>query len=524
MKKYSKYIYIAAMTMAVGLSSCDSYLDKLPDNRMELDNADDAKGLLLSAYPDRHPAYLLEMYSDNTDYNKNPSWSEADYFQGEAYKWQDITSIGNDESPQALWNSCYRAVASANQALEFLESLSEDEQEEYKEIIAEAHLCRAYGMFSLSNVFCQAYDKATAAKELGLPYPLKPETKIGVKYERGTLEELYKTIDLDIQKGLAGVGNNYEHPKYHFTKTAANAFAARFYLYYQQYDKAIKYATAALGSNSSNNLRDWKAFYKLSANGQIAPNAYVDSDNKANFLLQATYSEWGAIAGPYRYGDKYAHGRLIAEKEDLQCSAPWGSNSSMGYNVWHNNSLAKYFINKVPYSFEMTDIQAQIGNPHSTLPVFNADETLLVRAEAKALLGDYEGSVEDLNTELYAYSAGRYSVTLDKIKTFYQNLAYYTPEKPTSRKAFHTSFTIEPETQEPLLQAILLLRRVLTIGEGLRMQDVKRYGMVIYRRTVSESAEVLDVTDSLTVNDPRRAIQLPQDVITAGLEGNPRIK
>ena len=69
-----------------------------------------------------------------------------------------------------------------------------------------------------------------------------------------------------------------------------------------------------------------------------------------------------------------------------------------------------------------------------------------------------------------------------------------------------------------------MLRRVLTIGEGLRMQDVKRYGMVIYRRTVSESAEVLGVTDSLTVNDPRRAIQLPQDVITAGLEGNPRIK
>jgi hypothetical protein len=114
MKKYSKYIYIAAMTMAVGLSSCDSYLDKLPDNRMELDNADDAKGLLLSGYPDRHPAYLLEMYSDNTDYNKNPSWSEADYFQGEAYKWEDITSIENDESPQKLWNSCYRAVASAN--------------------------------------------------------------------------------------------------------------------------------------------------------------------------------------------------------------------------------------------------------------------------------------------------------------------------------------------------------------------------------------------------------------------------
>ncbi len=524
MKKYNKYICIAALTLSVGLSSCDSYLDKLPDNRMELKKLDDAKSLLLSAYPDKHPAYLLEMYSDNTDYNKNPSWSEADYFQGEAYKWDDITSTGNDESPQEIWNSCYSAVASANHALDFLEKSGLAEQEESFDVIAEARICRAYAMFTLANVFCQAYDKTTAASLIGLPYPFKPETKIGVTYERGTLEELYKNIDSDIQAGLANIGNNYAHPKYHFTKAAANAFAARFYLYYQQYDKAISCATAALGDNASIFLRDWKSFNKLSSNGQIAPNAYVNSGVKANFLLQASYSEWGAIYGPYGYANKYAHGRVIAEKEDIQAKGPWGANSSMGYTVWHNSSLSKYFINKIPYSFEMTDVQAQIGFAHSTLPVFTADETLLVRAEAKALKGDYEGAVEDLNTELNAYSGGKYSVTLDQIKSFYSNLAYYTPEAPTSRKAFNTKFTIEPTTQEPLLQSILLLRRVLTLGEGLRMQDVKRYGIVIYRRTVSESAAILDVTDTLKVDDPRRAIQLPQDVIMAGLEANPRTK
>ena len=195
MKKYNKYICIAALTLSVGLSSCDSYLDKLPDNRMELKKLDDAKSLLLSAYPDKHPAYLLEMYSDNTDYNKNPSWSEADYFQGEAYKWDDITSTGNDESPQEIWNSCYSAVASANHALDFLEKSGLAEQEESFDVIAEARICRAYAMFTLANVFCQAYDKTTAASLIGLPYPFKPETKIGVTYERGTLEELYKNID-----------------------------------------------------------------------------------------------------------------------------------------------------------------------------------------------------------------------------------------------------------------------------------------------------------------------------------------
>lgn len=56
------------------------------------------------------------------------------------------------------------------------------------------------------------------------------------------------------------------------------------------------------------------------------------------------------------------------------------------------------------------------------------------------------------------------------------------------------------------------------------MQDVKRYGIVIYRRTLNKNDEILDVSDSLTVDDPRRAIQLPQDVINSGLEANPRTK
>ena len=64
----------------------------------------------------------------------------------------------------------------------------------------------------------------------------------------------------------------------------------------------------------------------------------------------------------------------------------------------------------------------------------------------------------------------------------------------------------------------------MTTGEGWRLQDVKRYGMVIYRRTLSASSTVVAVKDSLTANDPRRAIQLPQDVITAGLPANPRNK
>ena len=74
------------------------------------------------------------------------------------------------------------------------------------------------------------------------------------------------------------------------------------------------------------------------------------------------------------------------------------------------------------------------------------------------------------------------------------------------------------------MQCVLQLRRLITIHEGLRLQDVKRYGIEIYRRRINMNQQVEAVTDELTKDDPRRAIQLPQDVITAGMQPNPRTK
>ena len=54
------------------------------------------------------------------------------------------------------------------------------------------------------------------------------------------------------------------------------------------------------------------------------------------------------------------------------------------------------------------------------------------------------------------------------------------------------------------------------------MQDVKRYGIVIHRRQTNVNNVITAVTDTMEANDPRRAIQLPQDVISSGLEPNKR--
>lgn len=520
-----KYIGFSIIALGLTLTSCDDWLDKLPDNRMELQTPSDVSSLLVSAYPSAHPAYLLEMYSDNTDECVNPSWSEASRFQAQAYKWEDITETGEDESPQELWNKHYIAIASANAAIDLIEG--KGSPAEYTEQLGEALLCRAYAMFQLSTVFCKAYNPATASTDLGLPYPTHPEKVVGTVYTRGTMEDLYGQIDKDLQRGLPLVSSNYSKPKFHFNTDAAKAFAARFYLYKGDFAKAITYATEVLGADPTAKARDWDAYSALNMNQQIRPEAWVSADEKCNFLLQTVYSEWGAISGPYIYGDKYAHSYRITYDEDIASKGPFGAaNSTFKQRVWSNTALAKLFHRKVPYEFEYTDLQAGIGFAHAEYAVFTTEQLLLERAEAYALSGELQKAVDDYNTIMKIYQNYPKTFTLKQIVDFYNGVNYYTPKKATVKKHFvKPVYTIDAEgsDQEALLQAILHLRRIMEVGEGYRMQDVKRYGIVIYRRQTNTSFTISAVTDSLTVDDPRRAIQLPQDVITSGLEPNDRI-
>ena len=520
-----KYIGFSIIALGLTLTSCDDWLDKLPDNRMELQTPSDVSSLLVSAYPSAHPAYLLEMYSDNTDDCVNPSWSEASRFQAQAYKWEDITETGEDESPQELWNRHYLAIASANAAIDLIEG--KGSPAEYSEQLGEALLCRAYAMFQLSTVFCKAYNPATASTDLGLPYPTHPEKVVGTVYTRGTMEDLYGQIDKDLQRGLPLVSSNYSKPKFHFNTEAAKAFAARFYLYKGDFAKAITYATEVLGADPTAKARDWDAYSALNMNQQIRPEAWVSADEKCNFLLQTVYSEWGAISGPYLYGEKYAHSYRITYDEDIASKGPFGAaNSTFKQRVWSNTALAKLFHRKVPYEFEYTDLQAGIGYPHAEYAVFTTEQLLLERAEAYALSGELQKAVDDYNTIMKIYQKYPKTFTLKQIVDFYNGVDYYTPKKATVKKHFvKPVYTIDAEgsDQEALLQAILHLRRIMELGEGYRMQDVKRYGIVIYRRQTNTSFTISAVTDSLTVDDPRRAIQLPQDVITSGLEPNDRI-
>ena len=287
-----KYAAAALAALSLSMSSCDDFLDTLPDNRTDLDTPEKVTKILVSAYPTVNWNLITEYYSDNTDDNSD-RYQMYDRLSEEIYKWEDTRETG-DDSPLTLWNTCYSAVAAANQALQAIDRLGNGEDLQAQR--GEALLCRAYGHFMLSYVFCNAWTESGKDTDMGIPYSTEPETTVRPQYDRETIGKTYERIAADLEEGLPLIDdNNYDVPKYHFNRKAAHAFAARFYLYYGKYDKAIECANVVLGEDPALVLRDWGAIGKLSLNDDLQPNAYIDAAEPANLLLVTSRSWWGAL-------------------------------------------------------------------------------------------------------------------------------------------------------------------------------------------------------------------------------------
>ena len=523
-----KYTYTGAMILGAScMVSCDDFLDTNPDNRATIDNEQKVENLLVGAYPDHDHIYVAELVSDNTDDygKKNP---ETERFCEDAWAWEDEKEEDN-ESLESFWESSLVSISAANEALKAINDMPESAA--MLEAKGEALMCRAYNYFMLANMFCMPYDKTKNDSQLGLPYLTDPETQLNPKYGRGNMTELYNHIQADLEEGLPLVnGSYYTVPKYHFNKRAAYAFATRFYLFTEQWQKAVEAANVCLGDQPASMLRDWSAIAKTTQSFEAVCNMYIDAKENANLLLHASYSSAGLFFGPYRFNSRYSHGKYLAEHEDIRATQLWGNYTAfyVSPKAYAATNLDKTVFWKLPYIFEYTDPVAKIGYRRTVYPAFTTDETILSRAEAYIMLKEYDKACADMTMWMHAITKSDKVLTPDMVNEFYNNAKYSDEDKDRIesqlKKHLNPSFAIEPEgsTQENMLQAVLTFRRTETMHLGLRWFDIKRYGIEIPRRVMNADGVPAELVDFLPKDDLRRALQLPKKVLDAGLEKNPR--
>ena len=533
--KRKLFFILTSVGILTAFSSCEKYLDVLPDNRAELNTTEKIGKMLVGAYPENAYVMVAELSSDNVD-DVGPVYLNYPRFIEEIYKWQDIKETSND-GIERVWAACYNSIASANAALQAIEE--EGNPASLSAQKGEALLARAYNHWILVNMFAQNYSKTNSSTDLGVTYMTKGETTLNPKYERNTVAEVYDFMKKDIEEGLPLISDasypNSSAAKYHFNRAAAYTFASRVALFMEDWSKVIEYSTEALGGNPSNSLRDYTTIASFSAAINNTTREYNASSIKANFLVATAYSAMGTTFGGYATNNRISHGGSIAMTETTFARQPFGkATTSTDYRIrafsYTSTTANKVIFPHVAYIFEYTDQVAGIGFARGVYAPITSEEALLNRAEANIHLKNYPAAIADMQIHINNNTINNpATISEASINTWANSFAEFTPTAPTPIKKLNPDFPLEAGTQMNMIHAVLSLKRLQFLHTGLRWFDVKRYGIEITRRvapavnSTNLATLTYTVTDNvLKVRDNRRAIQLPQDVISAGLTPNPR--
>src|SRR5688572_10199150 len=111
MKKVFFYTYCLAMLAG---TSCNKYLEKEPDNRAMLNTPEKVSLLLTSAYPQANYMAFAESISDNVS---DKGAGQIELTNRDPYFFED-TKENQQDSPEFYWNACYKAISTANIALQ----------------------------------------------------------------------------------------------------------------------------------------------------------------------------------------------------------------------------------------------------------------------------------------------------------------------------------------------------------------------------------------------------------------------
>lgn len=489
-------ILFTSCVLSASISGCNKFLDKEPDNRAKLNSPQKVSQLLASAYPKSNYQEMAEISSDNAgDIGTNgldaPDWVTL---ITDLYFYRDNKGSGtNEDTPEGYWFGCYKAIAAANIALETITHVSNPN--DYKAQKGEALVARAYAHFMLANFFAKFYNPATAATDPGIPYVTEPETVSVKQYDRKTVQYVYDMVEKDMLEGMSLLEDNtYNVPKFHFNKAAANAFAARYYLYKKDYDKVINYARAAVNENTfANNLRPWNSLYStlpINGNGSLQK-LYASSTENANLLLVETNSWWWLASGQGRYG---ATPEIAANATGTEpvAGGKWAFSSSY---ILRGHPR----VPKLDLFFVETSLGSGIGDGWQMIPLFTVEEVLFNLTEAYTYTGLTDRAIALLNTYLSTrisqYNPARHNIDENKIKVHYNTT----------------------DIKRGLISTLLDYRKIEFIHEGMRWFDVLRYNIVVTHKTVDGTPTVV-----LTADNPHRVFQIPPTAQQSGVAQNTR--
>ncbi|MEC3879752.1 RagB/SusD family nutrient uptake outer membrane protein [Parapedobacter sp. 10938] len=361
-RTYYKLLVIGLIVGCTSLTSCERYLDIKSSKSLVIPKTLDDLQALLDASPNINYMYYPSLLEVGTDdyYLDFETLSALTAFEQDNYTWQKAP-LYPDREVNWTWKSPYQTVFIANTVLHELAKMADKETARGRQIKGAALFIRAFGFYTLAQVFCAPYDPYGDNDGLGIPLRLSPD--FNEKSTRATVAQTYQRILDDFNESVDLLPLSTDYPT-RPNKAAAYAALARIYLIMGDYSEAGAHADEAL-----------KMYNELIDFNEIDQDARIPFERFNKETIFYAYSGGLPILNPKR------------ANVDLEL-----------YHSYHHNDLRKraYFTDKEngTYGFK----GSYTGNSGNGFFIGLAvDELFLIRAECTARAGKLGEAMADLN-------------------------------------------------------------------------------------------------------------------------------
>lgn len=380
-------LHIVTLATVLFLTGCEEFLDVPPEKKNNLEiKTTEALDMLLNNYDvifDRSREVVLS--HDNYGLYKDYYLARPSRFDGHLQYVLWFTDYCALQT--YYWEKEFLKIAYANTILATIDDVEGTAQE--KALLAQdAHFLRAYEYFNLATLYCLPYSDETKSA-LGLP--LKRTLVYDEDITRKSLEETINFIEEELNHALETTQPRDINRLWRISLPAVQAFAARFYLYIHDYQKAEDFANKALLAHSS--LVDYETYftptmrtYTSGGGTYVAPNAATDYKFDEIYFARVLYN----------------HTQNAVPSEDLLNLFDQANDYRYEAFIVEDYSYNRASVPGWPAYWQF----GSIGMLHGPTTA----EMYIVRAECKARRGDIPGAVADLNAvRSHRYKSGTYT-------------------------------------------------------------------------------------------------------------------
>ena len=480
MKNIFKFIYACLMLSIV---SCNDAIEIEQPGRLGAENAfqsvSDLRAGLLGAYNFLDTTGEIGLTAAMTD---------------ESHRGKDNGGQNNDEQNfninssnvyvSRIWGSNYGAIGMDNRVIQAAPSIdSSEDQDEYDNVLGQAHAIRAFAHFQILTYFSPDYTDDSALAGLLVT---SPAVDIFEPRPRSTNGEFYTAINADLE-----IASNLINASEGVTFMGADfvtALRARMAAYRGQYSVADGYAESLLANYSIATQDEYTAMFEDSDFTEVIFN--LERSIGDSYDGQGT--EGGGWAGSlFAFIDATASGGPFMEMSRSVYNLLAGTDDvrlTRNLNIAESTIDSTYETNDNYLNDDMLLVFKYPGGTQpllNDLKVFRASEMLLIRAEAAADAGDLTGAA-NLLKEL-------------------RDARYGAPQAVQS-------FANETEA----FGAILDERRLELLFEGHRWVDLKRLGNRGNRAIDRDAKECENLAGCTLLNsDYRFTLPIPLSETTA---------